>query len=160
MNEIIYLPKKPNSRFTYLKYSSIILLILFIFHYLHIILRFNRTHSHILGTWFPEIILGTIFLLYLFSSRLTTEVRFNFDTKRMEISYVSLLKSFNKINIDFENINFKLKKNQRGSNQIWTLYIYEKGNRKYKITPLIDNYTKEDLEKISKQDFEYNKDNR
>jgi hypothetical protein len=113
-----------------------------------------------LGTWFPEIILGTIFLLYLFSSRLTTEVRFNFDTKRMEISYVSLLKSFNKINIDFENINFKLKKNQRGSNQIWTLYIYEKGNRKYKITPLIDNYTKEDLEKISKQDFEYNKDNR
>lgn len=149
MNEIRYFPEKPNSKYNYLKMFIAIIAILF---FMHLSLDFKSNHSW--NHWPIEMVLGIMGILYFSLRKLTTEVCFDFENRKLEISYLTLLKGNNKLNIEFENVDFELKKKMYRSIEDWVLYVYEGENIKYRIEKLKDNFTKENLEKISNQNLD------
>lgn len=123
MAETIYLPKKPNSRYTYLKLSIFAIVLLFTFHYLHLLFSYDKSRKHFLNPGTLEIIFGIMFIAYYCSKRMVTEVKINDESKNLTISYVIILKNENKIDIPFENINFELNR-IRSKSHLSTLGCY------------------------------------
>ena len=128
------------------------IIFLYIFHQIPLLLK--RNHNRSQDDWRFEIILAIIGIIYFSFQKLTTKVVYNFDNRNLEVSYVTLLKNDNKININFENIAFEFKNRQVSTIRDWTLYIYDGENLKHKIGELKDNFTKETLEKIAKESLD------
>ncbi len=152
MNEIKYFPEKQNSKYSYVKFMIGIISLLFVFHYLHLVFNFKK-HSYSFNSWAVEIIIGIIGIVYFSLRKLTTEVCFDFEKRKFEVSYLTILNSNNKITIDFEKVHFELKKKMYRSTEDWVLYIYENKNIRYKIEKLKDTFTEENLGKIANQNL-------
>lgn len=148
MNEIVYFPKSTNSRLSYLKVYSFVVIITLLFMFF----SYEKHHDASRSTIY--LIFGFMAMIYISFESITTKVIFNFEKKQLEVFYLTLYRNY-KLEIPFDKLSIEFKKRRRSlSSYDIASHIYEDQKIKYKIKDgWLDNFSEATLQLISSQTF-------
>ena len=147
----IFCSDKDVSRVEFLKRILLLFAAIIAAHYILNLKYYQRDNNLILHrSWIFEIIIGTLVLIWVLTSKITKEILIDFEKKIITISYMTIIHDINNIEIDFTSLSYTFQKTPTRYNaKKWTLKILNNNRKSLSIGTNENGFSQETLEELA-----------